>query len=144
MTPKIFTVEEVDALIPELSRRVGAQIALGAEIERIVKQLSRETGEPVASLESRPGEPRSARALRAQLSDCVGRYEEGWRDIQGLGAVVKDTSMGLIDFCGRVDGRLVWLCWRYGEDNLGYYHELDTGFSGRRALGPETRSRMLN
>ena len=40
MTPKIFTVEEVDALIPELSRRVGAQIALGTEIERIVKQLS--------------------------------------------------------------------------------------------------------
>lgn len=144
MTPKIFTVEEVDALIPELSRRVGAQIALGAEIERIVKQLSRETGEPVASLEPRAGEPASSRALRAKLSDCVGRYEEGWRDIQGLGAVVKDTSMGLIDFCGRVDGRLVWLCWRYGEDNLGYYHELDTGFSGRRALGPETRSRMLN
>lgn len=144
MTPKIFTVEEVDALIPELSRRVAAQLALGVEIERIVKQLSRETGEPVASLEPRPGEGASARALRAKLSDCVGRYEEGWRDIQGLGAVVKDTTMGLIDFCGRLDGRLVWLCWRYGEDNLGYYHELDTGFSGRRALGPETRSRMLN
>jgi hypothetical protein len=144
MNPKIFTVEEVDALIPELSRRVGAQLALGVEIERIVKQLSRETGEPVASLEPRPEEGPSARALRARLSDCVGRYEEGWRDIQGLGAVVKDTSMGLIDFCGHLDGRLVWLCWRYGEDNLGYYHELDTGFSGRRALGPETRTRMLN
>jgi hypothetical protein len=144
MTPKIFTVEEVDALIPELSRRVGVQIALGTEIERLVKQLSRETGEPVASLEPRPGEAPSARVLRAKLSDCVGRYEEGWRDIQGLGAVVKDTSLGLIDFCGRLDGRLVWLCWRYGEDNLGFYHELDTGFSGRRALGPETRNRMLN
>ena len=144
MTPKIFTVEEVDALIPELSRRVGAQIALGTEIERIVKQLSRETGEPVASLEPRLGEAASARALRAKLSDCVGKYEDGWRDIQGLGAVVKDTSMGLIDFCGRLDGRLVWLCWRYGEDNIGYYHELDAGFSGRRALGPETRNRTLN
>lgn len=144
MNPKIFTVEEVDALIPELSRRVAAQLALGAEIERIVKQLSRETGEPVASLEPRPGEAASAQALRAKLSDCVGRYEEGWRDIQGLGAVVKDTTMGLIDFCGHLDGRLVWLCWRYGEDNLGYYHELDTGFAGRRALGQAVRTRMLN
>jgi len=144
MTPRIFTVEAVDALIPELSRRVGVQIALGAEIERIVKQLSRETGEPVASLEPRPGESASARSLRAELSDCVGRYEAGWRDIQGLGAVVKDTAIGLLDFCGRVDGRLVWLCWRYGEDNLGYYHELDAGFAGRRAIGADTRNRLLN
>jgi len=144
MTPKIFTVEEVDALIPELSRRVGDQIVLGAEIERIVKQLSLETGEPVASLEPRQGESQSTRGLRAKLSDCVGRYEEGWRDIQELGAIVKDTTVGLLDFCGRLDGRLVWLCWRYGEDNLAYYHELDAGFAGRRALGPETRSRLLN
>ena len=59
---------------------------------------------------------------------------------RSLGAVVKDTSaMGLLDFYGRLEGRVVWLCWRFGEDRLGYYHELDTGFSGRRSLDAEAQ-----
>jgi hypothetical protein len=144
MAPRIFTIEEVDALIPELSHRVSAQLTLGAEIAGLARQLVRETGKPVASLEPHADDSEEGRALRNRMRDCVVRYEQGWRDIQSLGAVVKDTSKGLLDFYGRLDGRLVWLCWRFGEDRLGYYHELDTGFAGRRGLGPETRQRVLN
>jgi hypothetical protein len=144
MSQRIFTVEEVDALIPELSHRISAQLALGAEIEGLVRRLARETGEPVDSLDPQPDEAPLLQTLREKIRDCVVRYEQGWRDVQGLGAVVKDTSMGLLDFYGRLEGRLVWLCWRFGEDRLGYYHELDTGFSGRRSLGAEERHRVLN
>lgn len=144
MTPRVFTIEEVDALIPELSRRVSAQLALGAEIESLVRKLARDTGGPVASLEPSEADSPDTRRLRAQTRRCVERYEQGWRDIQGLGAVVKDTSMGLLDFYGRLEGRLVWLCWRFGEERLGYYHELDVGFAGRQSLGAETRQRVLN
>jgi hypothetical protein len=141
---RIFTIEEVDALIPELSHRVSVQLALGVEIEGLVRRLARETGEPVASLDPLPEEAPTLRTLRVKIRDCVARYEQGWSDIQDLGAIVKDTSMGLLDFYGRLDGRLVWLCWRFGEDRLGYFHELDVGFSGRRALGSEARTRVLN
>jgi hypothetical protein len=144
MDQRIFTIEEVDALIPELSHRVSAQLSLGAEIEGLVKRLARETGQPVASLDPDPAESSSVQQLRGKIRDRVVRYEQGWRDIQGLGAVVKDTSLGLLDFYGRLEGRLVWLCWRYGENRLGYYHELDTGFSGRRAIGAVDRNRVLN
>jgi hypothetical protein len=144
MTPKIFSIEEVDALIPELSRRVALQLALGAEIESLVKRLARETNGSVDSLDPEPGETEPARALRADLKNSVIRYEDGWRTVQSMGAVVKDTTMGLLDFYGRLDGRLVWLCWRYGEDKLDHYHELDAGFSGRRSLGATERQRVLN
>ena len=144
MTQRVFTIEEVDALIPELSHRVSVQLALGVEIEGLVRRLARETGRPVESLEPEPDDGPTRLHLRERIRDFIGRYEQGWRDIQGLGAVVKDTSLGLLDFYGRFEGRLVWLCWRYGESKLGYYHELDTGFSGRRALGVEARNRVLN
>jgi hypothetical protein len=144
MAQRIFTIEEVDALIPELSHRVSMQLTLGAEIEGLVKRLSRETGEPVATLDPDPEESPTVQSLREKIRDRVVRYEQGWRDIQSLGAVVKDTSMGLLDFYGRLEGRLVWLCWRFGENRLGYYHELDTGFSGRRAIGVTDRNRVLN
>lgn len=144
MSPRVFTIQEVDALIPELSRRVGVQLALGAEIEGLVRRLAKETGEPVASVEPTATDGDSTRKLRAQIRDFIARYEDGWRSIQSLGAVVKDTSLGLLDFYGRLEGRLVWLCWKYGEPKLGFYHELDTGFSGRRELGTDTRRRVLN
>jgi len=144
MTQRVFTIEEVDALIPELSHRVSVQLALGVEIEGLVRRLARATGRPVESLEPQPDDGPALGGLRERIRDFIGRYEQGWRDIQSLGAIVKDTSMGLLDFYGRFEGRLVWLCWRYGESKLGYYHELDTGFSGRRALGQEARNRVLN
>lgn len=143
-SPRVFSIEEVDALIPELSHRVRAQLALGAEIEGLVRRLSRETGAPVASLDPDPEESQEMQALREKVRGSIERYEKGWRDIQNLGAIVKDTSMGLLDFYGRLEGRLVWLCWRFGEEKLGYYHELDTGFSGRRELMRATRTRVLN
>jgi hypothetical protein len=143
-SPRVFTIEEIDALIPELSHRVSTQLALGVEIEGLVRKLSRTTGAPVASLDPEPDEAPETASLRASILRHIQRYEQGWRDIQGLGAIVKDTSLGLLDFYGRIDGRLVWLCWRYGEDRLGYYHELDTGFSGRRAIEGGTRNRVLN
>jgi hypothetical protein len=29
---------------------------------------------------------------------------------------------------------VVYLCWRFGEDRIGHWHELDGGFAGRRPL----------
>jgi hypothetical protein len=61
-----------------------------------------------------------------------------------MGVLIKDPQIGLLDFYGRIDGRLVYLCWRYGEEALGYYHELEAGFAGRRPLARETREKLLN
>jgi hypothetical protein len=54
--------------------------------------------------------------------------------IQELGAVVKDMNTGLIDFPALREGREVYLCWRFGEAEILYWHETDAGFSGRQAL----------
>jgi len=64
--------------------------------------------------------------------------------VQTLGGVIKDPQTGLVDFYGRIEGRLVWLCWRYGEDSLGYFHELESGYAGRKPLTPDVRRQLLN
>ena len=45
---------------------------------------------------------------------------------------------GLIDFPALVTGRQVWLCWRLGEGDVDWWHELDEGFGGRRPLSELT------
>ena len=51
-----------------------------------------------------------------------------------LGITLREIETGLIDFPALVTGRQVWLCWRLGEDDVEWWHELGDGFGGRQAL----------
>jgi len=53
--------------------------------------------------------------------------------------VLKDVDAGLVDFVGMRNGREVYLCWRYGEEEIGFWHELNAGFSGRQPVDEYVR-----
>jgi hypothetical protein len=142
--PRAFTISEVNALIPTLSFLVMQQLRDQSEIEQGLAELTRWLGETPLSLEVRPGDAPEMRRLKLDLRRRVVAYEAGWNKVRELGGIVKDPQIGLVDFYGRIDGRMVWLCWRYGEDTLGYYHELDSGYSGRRPLSADVRRSLLN
>ncbi|MEZ4223035.1 MAG: DUF2203 domain-containing protein [Polyangiaceae bacterium] len=140
--PRVFSVAEVNALIPELSTIVKRQIDWQAQIEEGLADLAKTVGGLPRTLDEDNADSGPVAELKSELRRRIERYERGWRDVTELGAVVKDPDVGLVDFYGRVDGRLVWFCWRFGEETLRYYHELDAGFSARRPLRPEAR--LLN
>ena len=50
------------------------------------------------------------------------------------GVELKDYFAGLVDFPSRREGRVVYLCWRFGEPAVAYWHELEAGFAGRQKL----------
>lgn len=54
--------------------------------------------------------------------------------IRRHGVVIKDLSSGLIDFPSQRQGRRVFLCWRAGEPDVGYWHDVEGGFAGRQPL----------
>src|SRR4030095_12884826 len=127
---RVFTLEEATALLPQLRLIVGAQLELGQEIQRNVADLYTLVGSggesgsaEVVDITVQPSDSAPVKMLKRRLSRLISRHKQGWRDVQALGAVVKDTSTGLLDFYGRVDDRLVWLCWKYGEDAIDFYHE---------------------
>ena len=141
---RIFTIEEVDALIPSLNELLGRQFVAQKEIEARLTELARLTGSLPQSLDPKPDDASEVERIKRDLREQIKTYEDGWQAVQALGAVVKDPQIGLLDFYGRIEGRLVWLCWRYGESSLSFYHELEAGYGGRRPLGAETRERLLN
>ncbi len=137
--PRVFSIAEVEALIPTLSALVTRQLQRHDEIEAGLGDLARTAGGLPRTLADDASDPPEVAALKVELRSRIDHYENGWADVTELGAVVKDPNVGLVDFYGRVDGRLVWFCWRLGEESLRYYHDLDAGFSKRRPLRPETR-----
>jgi hypothetical protein len=54
--------------------------------------------------------------------------------LQAMDVVLRDLETGLIDFPALRDGREVYLCWQEGEDEIAFWHEVDSGFAGRRPL----------
>jgi hypothetical protein len=141
---RVFTISEVNALIPALSSLVRQQLREQSEIEHGLAELMRLTGEAPRSLERTSADSAEVVRLKVELRSRIARYETGWQRVQTWGGVIKDPQTGLVDFYGRVDGKLVWLCWRYGEDTLGYYHELKAGYSGRRPLSADVRRKLVN
>ncbi|OQY87849.1 MAG: hypothetical protein B6D38_11255 [Anaerolineae bacterium UTCFX1] len=62
------------------------------------------------------------------------RFDDLLHAIQAAGAQIKDISAGLMDFPALKEGREVCLCWRYGETDIAYWHEVETGFAGRQPI----------
>ena len=62
------------------------------------------------------------------------RLAEYVEELRQLGTEPKTLSEGLIDFPAWIDGRLVFLCWKHGEQDVQFWHELDGGFAERQSL----------
>jgi hypothetical protein len=130
---RIWTASEANALVPRLSLLVGEQMRRAFDIDQRLRSMrARGRGERLlVMIEGEEVLDPEERALRSELLV----YEEGWRAIEDLGVSVKDPRIGLCDFLGQIEGREVWLCWRYGERAVEHWHEIDEGFSGRKPIG---------
>jgi hypothetical protein len=143
-SPQVFTLEAVNALVPRLREVMEEQMGRRSEIEQRLEQLAKLLGELPDTIQIEDSDSAPVRNLKKELVERVDRYQSAWREVEAMGAVLKDPRAGLVDFYGRVDGKLVWLCWKYGEDSVTHYHGLHEGFSGRKPIEPTMRHRHLN
>ena len=124
---KIFTVQEANALLPNVRTIVG-------KIQRAHQQLSRykEDAKKAADAADRGGGgfPDGV-AYAAILTELTMQLSE----LEALGVQLKDFERGLVDFPSLREGRVVLLCWQLGEgDELEWWHDIDAGFAGRTPL----------
>ncbi|MCS6828566.1 MAG: DUF2203 domain-containing protein [Caldilinea sp.] len=125
MKTRYFTLEEAQATLPQVKKLMEQVQSARREILRL-----RPEALPVIEQAALNG----GNKLLGELAVHAMRLEEGVRSIMALGAVIKDIDAGLVDFIGLRNGREVFLCWQYGEEEIGYWHELNAGFAGRRPL----------
>lgn len=79
-------------------------------------------------------EPEEAQRIRLRMQGIVDQMAAAVAQIDALGITLRDIERGLIDFPALASGRQVWLCWELGEETVGYWHELETGYGARRPL----------
>ncbi len=122
---RIFTISEANSLIPQLEEwlvEVQKERRLLARVEDEIKKAgdhSQQNGGTVYG-------PRYILALE--------RITKNIQKIHDLGVLVKDLEKGLCDFPYLLDGRMVYLCWKLGENEIRWWHETHTGYVGRQPL----------
>lgn len=73
-----------------------------------------------------------------EIATTVRQMESVVRQLDGWDVTLRDIATGLIDFPALASGRPIWLCWRLGEEGLGWWHETTEGFASRKPLGELT------
>lgn len=123
-----FTAEEANRTLPFVRRVVEDILDGHTNLERLAERL-REA--------RRTGDDEAERSLRAEAQDTSARIDGFVGELEKIGCLFKGAPQGLVDFYSYRNGRPVFLCWQFGEDEVMYWHELDAGFAGRRPLATE-------
>lgn len=120
VTKDHFTIEEADALLPDIIPIVSECRRLKREVESIAAGCNYD----ICKLDKQKADMRQR---TAKLGDLLDQLEE-------MGVYVKDLDIGLLDFPSTFEKRDVMLCWKLGERGVSHWHEMDEGFAWRREI----------
>ncbi|MCH7836513.1 MAG: DUF2203 domain-containing protein [Chloroflexi bacterium] len=134
MRPQRFTQEEANALLPRLS-----DILLQIQESKVKHDQLQEKAAEYAQRMSSNGHviEKELNETRQELEQAATALNSLIERVRELGCEVKDIDQGLVDFRTVREGREVYLCWKLGEPDVRWWHELETGFAGRRPLGSD-------
>ncbi len=133
MAERYFTVADVEALIPDLSRVMKRVMSAHAEVSATQERMQAEQ-QRIALAGGGVLDRRAWRADKDKIERLTGEIRRGLGEIVELGGAPKDLGLGLVDFPHLRDGREVNLCWRYGEREIRHWHGLYEGYAGRKPL----------
>jgi hypothetical protein len=134
VTARFFSLREANALLPTLREEFVRARTLRDDLMRVQQRLQ-ETGHgidgPDVSIDS--AAPPAVQKLQARAMRIISQMREILRTVSELGVEVKAAD-GLVDFRSRLHGRTVYLCWKFGEERVTHFHDLDKGFAGRKPI----------
>jgi len=124
MAEKVYSVDEANALIPKLK-------PLLERIRKTQEELAKD--KTVAAVREKAAQNGGGLPGR-HLSALTKTLDADLRQLAAWGIVLRDPSIGLIDFMHQREGETVCLCWKLGESRVEWWHPLETGIAGRQRL----------
>ncbi len=122
---KLFDVDEANRTLPLVSRIVRDIVDVNTQMRDAHLQAQRLVED---------GDSEQAEKCQDRMQELSYQRDEFVDELQRLGIELKDPNLGLIDFPAMLDGRIVYLCWKLGEEKISHWHELTAGFGGRQPV----------
>jgi hypothetical protein len=121
-----FTTNEANEALPGVIKKFEYALAKKNEIIKLEQQLQ-------MSLSSTNSFEEYV-TQKQKLNSAITKFYESVEILENTGVVVKSIEQGLLDFPSKRFNEEVWLCWKYGETEIKFWHEKDSGFLGRKPI----------
>ena len=122
----LFTTNEANAALPDVIKKFEYALSKKNEVSKIERQLQTSISTTNAFEEFI--------TLKQKLNSAVTKFYESIEILENTGVSVKSIEQGLLDFPSKRFDEEVWLCWKYGETEIKFWHEKDSGFMGRKPI----------
>ena len=121
-----FTTNEANEALPDVIKKYEYALAKQNEVKKLEQQLQMSVS-TTNSFEEYV-------TLKQKLNSAITKFYESVEILENTGVVVKSIDQGLLDFPAKRFDEEVWLCWKYGETEIKFWHEKDSGFMGRKPI----------
>ncbi len=127
-----FSIVQANEILPTVIKKLEFGSAKKNELAKIEQQL--QTGLSDAN------NFEESVTIKRQLNTVVTKFYQALEDLENTGVVVKSIEEGLLDFPSKRFDEEIWLCWKYGEKEIKFWHEKDSGFQGRKPISVSNES----
>ena len=121
-----FTTNEANKALPNVIKKFEYALAKKNEVTKIEQQLQ-------LSLSTTDSFEEYV-TLKQKLNSVITKFYESVEILENTGVVVKSIEQGLLDFPSKRFNEEVWLCWKYSETEIRFWHDKDSGFMGRKPI----------
>jgi hypothetical protein len=121
-----FTTNEANNALPDVIKKFEYALAKKNDVTKLEEQLQMSLS-TVNSFEEYV-------TLKQKLNSRITKFYEAVEILENTGVVVKSIEQGLLDFPSKRFNEEVWLCWKYGETEIKFWHEKDSGFMSRKPI----------
>src|SRR5579863_461921 len=135
---KRFTLAEAQRLIPRVDQLLRDAVAIKSEYDQAEAAIQSFT-ERVMMMGGMAVDRTVALNARSRRDSAAGRLRAAIQEVQEIGCIVKDLDTGLIDFPTLFRGVEVYMCWKLGEPAIEFWHGVEEGFKGRKAIDQDFR-----
>lgn len=121
-----FTINEANQILPEVIKKFEFALAKKNEVAKIDQKLQTLVVSGTKFDEYVP--------LKQKLNTAITEFYSASETLEKTGVIIKSIDQGLLDFPSKRFDEDIWLCWKYGETEIKFWHDLDSGFMGRKPI----------
>lgn len=121
-----FTLNDANKILPDVIEKFKIALERKNQVSKIEQQLQMDLSTTNKFEDYIP--------LKQQLNSAIVLYYQAFETLEKTGVVVKSIDQGLLDFPSKRFDEDVWLCWKYPENEIKFWHDKDEGFMGRKPI----------
>ncbi len=121
-----FSTKDANLVLPDVIKKFEIALEKKNEISKLEQQLQMVISATNTFDEYIP--------LKQKLNTAITQFYIASENLEKTGVVIKSIDQGLLDFPSKRFDQDVWLCWKYGETEIKFWHEKESGFTGRKPI----------